>query len=69
MAVVQRFDCIGYNITVGLNSGYHKQNWLVPRSFILIEFDCTVHVTDFCWDEFVDVCGTTKSFSDQHMSL
>ncbi len=29
----------------------------------------TVRVTDFCWDKFVDDCGTTNPLSVQHVSM
>jgi hypothetical protein len=29
----------------------------------------TLRVPDFCCDEFVDDCGTTKPLSEQHVSM
>jgi hypothetical protein len=29
----------------------------------------TVHVPDFCCNDFVDDCGTTKPLSEQHVSM
>jgi hypothetical protein len=42
---------------------------LSPYSLKSLPTPCTVRVTDFCCDEFVDDCGTTKPLSEQHVSM